>query len=136
MYASQADMEKRFPVSELVSLTAKNGGNGIDADVLNEALASATARIDAYLAGRYSVPLQEVPEILRGQCCDIARYELDPRPPEDVKTRFNAAIAFLRDVQAGKATLPLPGGGNLTGTAGVQVVSSGRVFTKSTLQDF
>lgn len=136
MYATQADMEKRFPASELVSLTAKNGGTVIDAGVLNEALASATACIDAYLSGRYAVPLATVPDVLIGKCCDIARYELDPRPPEDVIKRNSNALAFLRDVQSGKASLPLPTGGEAPSKGSIHIASSGRTFTKDSLADY
>jgi len=136
MYANQADMEKRFQSSELVSLTAKNGGTVLDAGVLVEALVSATARIDAYLASSYSVPLADVPIILRDACCDIARYDLDPRPPEDVRRRYEATISFLKDLQSGRATLALPSGEQVKPKAGIQYTSGGRTFSSDTLNDY
>lgn len=73
---------------------------------LNDAIADATAEIDGYLSGRYGLPLSNPPAALTRVCSDIARYYLyDDAAPEQVQTRYDNAIAYLRDVGMGKIHL-------------------------------
>ncbi|PKG72986.1 DUF1320 domain-containing protein, partial [Shewanella sp. GutCb] len=74
VYASSAQMVARFGEDELVSLTDRDGTAGaIVARVLDVALNDATALINGYLAGRYTLPLPTPPAMLERLCCDIAR---------------------------------------------------------------
>lgn len=73
---------------------------------LDHAIADADAEIDGYLSGLYGLPLLNPPAALTRVCSDIARYYLyDDAAPEQVKTRYENAIAYLRDVGMGKIHL-------------------------------
>lgn len=107
-YATRAEMIDRFSEAELIQLTDKGSVRAdriVDA-VLNRALADASAEIDGYLAGRYTLPLAPVPANLPLLCCDIARYRLQHNEAsEAVKDRYAAAIRFLTKVATGEIAI-------------------------------
>lgn len=107
-YATQANLVDRFGERELVELTdrAEPPAGAIDAAVVASALADADAVIDSYIVGRYALPLSPVPAVLELRACDIARFLLHGlRATQEVRDRYDDAIAFLKDVSAGKAKL-------------------------------
>lgn len=107
-YATRQDMIDRFSEVELVQLTDRGNVRAdriVDA-VLNRALDDASAEIDGYLAGRYTLPLSPVPANLALICCDIARYRLQHNEAaEAVRERYAAAIKFLTKVATGEIQL-------------------------------
>jgi phage gp36-like protein len=79
---------------------------------VNQAIADAAGRIDGYLQGRYSIPLQPVPQLIRSLCVDIAVYNLFARRGFDeesadkaVVTRYRDAIRLLEQIAAGKVRI-------------------------------
>lgn len=99
---------------------------------INQAIEDAQSAIDGYLSSRYDTPMATPPAVVKRLACDIARYYLyDDHAPETVQKRYDAAIAFFRDVSAGKVSLgpvaqsSAPSGGN------VEIVTSGKVFGRS-----
>ena len=135
-YATQANLVDRFGETELVQLTdrATPPAGTIDATVVTRALTDADNKINSYLAARYTLPFASVPEILLQLACDIARYYLyEDRVTEIVQKRYDNAIAQLRDISAGKASLGLDAEGDVAAPAagGGPVASGGdRVFTR------
>lgn len=108
-YATLADLTARFGEEELIQLTDRLGAGVVDAVVAGAALAEADAEIDAYLAGRYALPLAAVPQILVRLACDIARYRLATDTPlEEVRKRYEDARRLLENLAAGRVTLGLP----------------------------
>ena len=111
MYATRDMMVERFGEDELTELTDRDGSAGAIVDeVLNTALADATADIDGYLGGRYPLPLAVVPKMLNRHACDLARYYLyDNRLDKDhpAARRYAAAIRLLEQVAAGRVQLGL-----------------------------
>jgi phage gp36-like protein len=127
-YLTRAQFEQRFGVDETVGLL-ENGAAYARAE--NEA----ASLIDGFLASRYTLPLASVPEIVRGWAADVVRFKLwDEQAPEEVRRRYDDALAQLRDLARGLIALP-------PDAAGVQVAPAGdfagysadRVFTMSTL---
>lgn len=105
-YATQQDLETRFGADELVERTDRAGGQTIDAAVVAQHLADASAEIDGYLASRYAVPVDPPSAILKALCCDIARYRLHGSVASDgVRQVYNDAIRFLRDIASGAVVL-------------------------------
>lgn len=101
-YAAQTDLEAAFTAQEIAQLTA--GGRNVA-----DACDAASQEADSYLATRYAVPVTTtpLPEHLVQAVCDIARYRLyagaaDP----EVQNRYEQAVAWLKDVSAGRALLP------------------------------
>lgn len=100
--------------------------------VIDRAIADAQSAMDGCLSGRYGTPMPTPPAIVQRLGCDIARYYLyDDQATETIQKRYDAAIAFFRDVAAGKVTLgpeaeaAAPTGGT------VEMVTAGRVFSRS-----
>lgn len=76
---------------------------------LNGVLDRASKRIDSYLAPRYPLPLDA--QLIAGSeliqaCMDISRFMLmEDAATDTVKDRYDRAIAWLRDLSNGKASL-------------------------------
>ena len=105
-YATQADLEAAFGMKELVMLADRDRNGGPDPAVIDRAVEDAEGEINSYLASRYVLPLNPVPAQIRAITCDIARYRMDAaNPRQATKDRYEAALATLRDLSIGKATL-------------------------------
>ena len=136
----------RLVDSALLSLVASGGDtSGYSAEALaaaavsagniGQSIADAESAIDGYLSSRYLTPLAPVPDIVKRLACDVARYYLyDDHATETVQKRYDAAIAFFRDVSAGKVSLGAEvqsSGVASTGGGSVEMVTAGRVFSRS-----
>lgn len=91
--------------AELNKLTAEVDEN------LAAAIASADSTIDSYLTGRVTVPLASPPEMIRQMSYDLAVFHLHDRIqyadiPERVKSKYDAAIFWLKDFARGQASIP------------------------------
>jgi phage gp36-like protein len=137
-YATQSDMTDRFDEQEIIELTDRTGAGVVNATVLGKALADADALIDGYLAARYTLPLTYTPAILVGPAADIARFRLwDDRATEEVRQRYEDAMAMLKLISQGVVVLPPDVNGVLPVNAvGMDYYSQERVFTAETLEDF
>lgn len=137
-YATQLALETRFGMDELV-LLSDSAGNGVaDAAQIAAALAFADEVIDGYVSARYALPLSPVPGFIVSIACDIARHRLHKNgAPEHVAAAHEAALARLKDIQAGRfilqqagaAAAEIPGGGP-------QWAAPGRTFSTDTLKNY
>lgn len=82
---------------------------------LDRACDDANAEVDSYLLQRYELPLSSIPPVLAARALDVARYRLflrrgirEQTADEAIERAYKVAIAWLRDVAAGRAALPLP----------------------------
>jgi len=140
-YAVKQDMIDRFGETELVQLTNKdnNAATSIDDPALEQALIDASAEIDGYLSGRYALPLANVPQVLKRNACDIARYHLyDDRVTEQVAKRYESTVAYLRSVGKGDISLGLDAAEQPAAAAGGPKADDAgeRTFTRDTLSDY
>lgn len=132
-YASQTDLETHYGLDELIELTdrATPPAGEIDTTVLGHAQAAADGEIDGYIAMRYALPLPVVPQRLVDLACHITHYHLYTHAvPELVAERYKAAIAFLRLVAEGKATLGLPEQSGEAGMGLAEISTGGRLFAR------
>ena len=108
MYATEADLKKRFGAQRIDELKFGHEG-GVDiVDVVQVALQDAEEEINGYIGSRYSLPLANVPSNLKRIACDIARYRLYTEDPlEHITKLYDDAIAFLKRVQDKKADLQI-----------------------------
>jgi phage gp36-like protein len=133
----------RLVTDELLSAAAAGtdmtGWSDADVDAVSKAVASieqaiedAQSAIDGYLSGRYGTPIATPPAVVKRLACDIARYYLyDDHATETVQKRYDAAIAFFRDVSAGKVTLGAETQATQPAGGIVEIVTSDRVFSRS-----
>ena len=112
-YATKDDLvPRRLSEAELAQLTSDDGKGETNTDVVDQVLAEASGKIDSYCRQRYAVPLQQSEQV-KGLCLDLAVALLFQRKRREMATIANAhdaAIAFLKDVAAGKAALDQPAG--------------------------
>lgn len=112
-YATQSDLVPlRMTVKDLTELTDDDFTGQINTAIVNAALEEASGRVDSYCRARYITPLQPS-DSLTSLVLDIAVYllfsrRLETRASDTVQQRFNQAMAFLRDISAGKASLDQP----------------------------
>ncbi|MEW5727725.1 MAG: DUF1320 domain-containing protein [Pseudomonadota bacterium] len=107
-YATLADLERRLRSTELVQIADLDEDGVADADVVADALADAGNEIDAYLSGRYDLPLNPVPDLVTLWAVFIARYRLwsaKDDMPDLVRTNYQDAIRQLTMVQRGDIIL-------------------------------
>jgi phage gp36-like protein len=141
LYCTQSDLVQRFGNDELVSLTDRDGSAGqIVEPVLNQAIADASATIDGYLGGRYTLPLSSIPQNLTRLACDIARYYLFDDSLGDehqAAKRYTNAISYLKDIGSGRLQLGITQDSQQPQqTSTASMVSSGTVFGRDKSKGF
>lgn len=107
-YATPADITAQFGEREIIALSDRDNLGYVDTAVLQGALDNATEEIEAYLVGRYVVPLVVVSRLLVTYCGDIARYRLSGAQVTEVdvvRNRYKDALRFLEAVRDGKIDL-------------------------------
>lgn len=110
MYATVQDLIDRWGEEALVELAPNRDGDdwleGYNTTLVESALVDASGEIDGYLARRFSVPISPAPDLLIGLACDIARWRLSTAEHrEDIRKRYEDAIARLQGIAEGKAGL-------------------------------
>jgi phage gp36-like protein len=130
-YLTEAQFERRFGHSELVDL--QSTGN-----TFGQAETEAASLIDGFLAAKYVLPLAHVPPMLQGWAADIVRFKLwDERAPDEVRRRYEDAIAQLKMVAQGTIALPPDAAGTPAETpTDYEAECAERVFTSETLACF
>lgn len=141
LYCTPTDLIDRYGLTELVQVAAEPGGTVLDTAKATRACEDAGDMVDGYLRQRYVLPLTNVPSLLKRLACAIARHDLhlggDRQPTEQVINERNQAVAFLKDVQAGKADLGLAPAGGVPAEAGTILFTPGiRGFDEDTLRDY
>lgn len=139
-YATQQNMIDRYGSKEMIRLTdrASPPAGAIDAAVMSQALASADALANSYIAARVTTPLDPVPLALTDAVCAIARYKLFTGVrSQDVTDDFNGAVKWLAAVGAGAAQIGDEGAPPPEATSGSpQISAPDRVFSRDTLKGF
>lgn len=138
-YATKQDLIDRYGLEELTQLTDRLFNGQPNNTIIDLAIADASAEIDGYLAGRYTLPLTTVPSALSRIASDIARYYLyDDRMTEQVAKRYDTAIQFLKAVGKGELDLGVAGPGSqvVPASDGPQYAAPSRVFTADSLGDY
>jgi phage gp36-like protein len=131
-YCTQSDIEKLIPTLELAELTTESGSSP-DAATVTEAIAKADAEIDSYLRAFFTVPLSPTSARVKSLSEDIAIYYLYMRRstiPEPRQKAYDNAIAFLKLVAAGKASIPST---SVTASSGVQIESAAAIFERDNM---
>jgi len=94
---------------------------------------SASDEIDGYISGRYKTPLEIVPNIIKEKCIEISIFKILCR--KGIKkesdesiwiTRYDNAIAFLKDINTGKIELgeiTTDGGSNVPSDTGMNFIT-------------
>lgn len=102
-------------------------------DRLNQALDDASAEIDGFIGRLLPLP-DPAPPVIKLRCVDIALYRLFGGDGEREKI-YDGAVAWLRDVAAGKIAFTDDDGGDQDGND-VIVDAPERVFDQKKLNEF
>lgn len=144
MYCTVDDLRASQQVIRLVEATDDvnpNQGGTVKVEIAEEMIALACGVIDGYIAGRVSLPLAQVPVIIRKIAVDLSLFNLYERVGKTAKDspidrRREGALALLRDIQQGKLSLGLPAvdGGVSASAFGGTLIRSGRAeFTMDSM---
>lgn len=137
IYATLTDLEARLPSTELSQLADRDNSGKVDGSTINAALRDASELIDSYLRSRYALPLPYEPRVLIGICCQIARHKLYVHArPDHVKTDYEAALKYLRDIQSEKASLDIGGTEAPAEDGAIIIDGPDRTFSRTTLRDY
>jgi phage gp36-like protein len=137
-YCSVEDLLNMISREELVALTAE-AGEEPDSTVIGAAIAKAEDEINAYVAGRYQVPLAPVPPQILGVAVDLTLYHLYSRRsvmPAVRRQRYEAALMFLRLVAAGQVHLEEAAGQGEKAGQPAEMTGGVRLFSRSSLGDW
>lgn len=110
-YATVADLQTRLGQPRLVQLTdlADPPVGLVVTAVAQAALDDATAEIDGYLVGRYTLPLASPPDVLRVHCVTLAHYRLlGSAADEAAREDYKAVREYLTRVADGRVALTAP----------------------------
>src|SRR3984957_17650856 len=111
-------MINRYPNRDLVQLTNEDPtASTVNTTPITQALTDASAEIDGYIEGRFTLPLTDPPAVLNRLATDIAMYRLQSLRPlhdlEDARKRYEDGVAMLIKVQAGELTRGRSPGGKV-----------------------
>lgn len=139
-YCVQADILNQVDLRTLIQLTDDGGLGEIDQAVLARAIADADATIDAFLQGRYSVPLAATPDKIRQVSADVAIFNLfsrrDEATPESRRDRYQEAMRFLDQVAAGAVSLGADSPAATTTRNEPDISSQHRIFDRDKMSGF
>ena len=138
-YCSEDDLLKMIPQADLADLTVESG-EVPDSLIIIDAISKAAAEIDSYLGVKYVVPLATPPDQVKALAVDLAIYHLYSRRsivPPVWQQRYDAAVAFLKQVVAGQMVIVGPQGELPTVAKEVTDATSAiRAFTRDTQADW
>lgn len=139
-YATLQLLIDRFGERMLIELSDRDDppAGAIVVAVVSRALADTDAVIDGYIAGRYALPLAEVPALLADLAAPIAIYKLHRFSVEGkIEQDYKDALATLDKIARGVVRLPIAGiEPESSGLDGVEVTDRERDFTPENLRGF
>ena len=109
LYASLDDLKTARGEDVLFVLAPGADRKGLNTSAVQAGLERATREADSYLSVRYRLPLARIDAVLSGVVMDMALYHVAGdanRMTEVIATRYKAAVKWLEQVSAGRATLP------------------------------
>ena len=137
------DLINRYPNRDLVQLTNEDPTiTTVNTTALQQALDDASAEIDGYLGGRFTLPLSDPPVVLHRLACDVAIYRLQSLRPlhdlADARRRYDDAIAMLSKVADGTLSLGIAVDGQEVANSQGAEQSAGptRVFNRTSMKGF
>ena len=147
MYATAQDMYNRYSKATINQLA--DSKIDIDEDtgeqlqtreqIINNAIADASAAVDGYISGRITLPVDKVPAVLVRADCVLAYYNLaDGVATEKAEKDKDDIIRFLEKVASGQISLGLAIDNSKLDEAGdvAIITSAGSVWSRSRSKGF
>lgn len=138
IYASTADLESYLGTEAYERLCDRDDSGAVDVSDVEDALARASSCADSYIAKWIPalIAAAAVPRLLVQHVLDMTVFFLAGDDATDrMRTRYEDALRWLRDVQSGKAVLDVPPVGEGESASGVaRVVAQSRQLTRQSLR--
>ena len=115
-YCTRADIGNAIPEMTLIQLSNDDpAALSPNDNVIEDGVRQAEELVDGYLRGRYNLPLDPVPTVLRDAVVYLARHWLYQRRPEgalpdSVKDSRKDTVKLLESIRDGVVTLGMPSG--------------------------
>lgn len=115
-YCTRTDIGKAIPELTLTQLSNDDPTAELpDESVIEDGVRQAEELVDGYLRGRYDLPLDPVPSVLRDAVVYLTRHWLYQRRPEGaipeaVKDSRKDTLKLLESIRDGVVTLGMPTG--------------------------
>lgn len=124
-YLTGEEYALRFGTAEAVRLTDETRSGVADSAKLEAAIGDASDFADGYIATRYTLPLLAAPRVVKSIVAALAREALHKtKPTPEVTAAADRARTQLRDIAAGRMTLPVEGGGTVAATTDQSAMTS------------
>ena len=111
IYATTADLESYLGTQAYERLCDRDDSGAVDTSDVEDGLSRASSYADSYIAKWIPaiIAAATVPRMLVQHVLDLAVYFIAGNDAtEDMRTRYEDALRWLRDVQSGRATLDVP----------------------------
>jgi len=129
-YCAIDDLVEQYGGEVITRLTDKinKPAKAIDPIVAQRVIFDASAEIDLYLHSRYTLPLKDVPAIIKRLCCTLAFAYLHPNEDQThgAHQRAKEARQTLKDIAKGILSIGLSESGNSIQTGQTVAYSAGR----------
>ena len=134
-YCTRADLGNAIPLITLTQLSNDDpAARQPDENVIANSVRQAEELVDGYLRGRYQLPLEPVPTVLRDAVLYLARHWLYQRRPEGalpdaVISARKDTLKLLESIRDGVITLGLPSGHAMPEPGEIRVRARPQQFT-------
>ncbi|HBG06323.1 MAG: hypothetical protein A2075_12195 [Geobacteraceae bacterium GWC2_58_44] len=143
MYCTLEDIKKsRVQEARLIQLTDDADTGEVNEEAVNGAISDAGEMIDGFLRGRYPLPLNPVPGLIRTIALDLATYGIYGLKPEFelpklVGDRYQTSTKLLMRIQDGKMDLyEKDEPAQVQASGGPAFIQGTSVFTEERLKNF
>ncbi len=136
---TQAELQARLGADDIARLANRDTATGEDATAITTAISDAEAEVLGYVRLVATLPLTDVPEILKRICAVIARYNLwrrDTPADHPAYIAYKDSVRELQSIASGQIALPIVTGDNSGSNAAdssFACTASTRVFSDTAL---
>lgn len=141
-YCTRADLAQAIPELTLIQLSNDDpAAMAPNEAVVEESIRQAEELVDGYLRGRYTLPLDPVPTVLRDAVVYLARHWLYQRRPEGavpdaVKDSRKDTVKLLETIRDGLVTLGMPDGATAPEPGEIRVRSRQPTFSRDRWKEY
>lgn len=134
-YCTRADLGNAIPLMTLTQLSNDDpAAQQPNESVIDNSVRQAEELVDGYLRGRYNLPLDPVPTVLRDAVVYLARHWLYQRRPEGalpdaVISGRKDTLKLLESIRDGVITLGMPTGQAVAEPGEIRVRARPQQFT-------
>jgi phage gp36-like protein len=138
-YCAKADILGEISEEELIGLTDDEQTGLVNDSRVTEAITRADDLIDSYCGQVAEVPFATIPGVIKQHSKTMVIYFLFARRsavPENRRKDYDDALAHLKAIAKGDASLPPITAADVTGGNEVSISSEERIFTRDKMKGF